>query len=322
MAPKLEVRELIDHRLLDREGSNVGKIGQVYFDDQTQTPRWVTVHTGFFGMHESFVPLEGAQAAGEDLMVPFDKDLIKDSPRFEAGRHLSRDEEAELYRHYGVRPSVPGQRADTEGGRHASGAPAGVKTADTEGMAETPGTAGIIDEERTGPAGTAGTDDMAAMPMAGAADMRDDAHMREDARMGEAARARESDYGDTFMTRSEEQAQVGVESRESGRAHVHKSVETEHFERDVPVTHEELRIEREPVTEADIAAADARIEADDQDIILHEERAVVSKKTVPVEKIRISKEQVTEEQRVQGELRKEHIEVERDDDEPGWRDGA
>ncbi len=88
--------------LYDNTGDKVGKIGQVYLDDQTQQPTWVTVSTGFFGTSETFVPIEGARFEGDDLHVGFDKDKIKDAPRVEVDQHLSETEEAELYRYYGL----------------------------------------------------------------------------------------------------------------------------------------------------------------------------------------------------------------------------
>lgn len=119
------------------------------------------------------------------------------------------------------------------------------------------------------------------------------------------------------MTRSEEQARVGVERTESGRAHVRKTVESEPFEQDVPVRKEELRIEREPVTGEERSAGTSRIGEQEEEITLHEERAVIGKEEVPVEKVRISKEEVTGTERVRGELRKERIEIDEEDEGPG-----
>ena len=98
--------------LYDGSGDKVGKVGQVYLDDQTQQPTWVTVSTGFFGTSETFVPIEGARFDGDDLHVSYDKDKIKDAPRVEADQHLSETEEAELYRYYGLEWGT-GYTADT-----------------------------------------------------------------------------------------------------------------------------------------------------------------------------------------------------------------
>ena len=68
----------------DADGSKVGKIGQVYLDNKTGDPQWVTVSTGLFGTSESFVPLTSATTSGNDIQVPFSKSIIHDAPRVDA----------------------------------------------------------------------------------------------------------------------------------------------------------------------------------------------------------------------------------------------
>jgi uncharacterized protein (TIGR02271 family) len=83
-------------------GDKIGGVGQVYLDDATGAPTWVTVRTGLFGTAESFVPLEGARLVGDDIVVAFDKETIKDSPRVEVDGTVTPAEEQELFRHYGL----------------------------------------------------------------------------------------------------------------------------------------------------------------------------------------------------------------------------
>lgn len=83
------------------DGTKIGGIGQVYLDDQRGTPEWVTVKTGLFGTSESFVPLQDANASGDDIVVGFDKDKVKGAPRVAGDGHLSPQEEDELYAYYG-----------------------------------------------------------------------------------------------------------------------------------------------------------------------------------------------------------------------------
>jgi uncharacterized protein (TIGR02271 family) len=111
--------------------------------------------------------------------------------------------------------------------------------------------------------------------------------------------------GDQAMVRSEEQLHVGTEQTESGRVRLHKYVVTEEQQVTVPVRHEEVRVEREPVT----GGEQARIGEDDQEVVLHAERPVVQTEAVPVEKVRLSTETVTEQRTVRGKVRKERIEV-------------
>ena len=112
------------------------------------------------------------------------------------------------------------------------------------------------------------------------------------------------------MIRSEEQLKVGMQDRETGRVRLRKHVVTEEQQVTVPVTHEELRVEREPIRRGDPAARGAEItDEQDQEIVLHEQRPVVDTETVAVEKVRVGKETVTEEQTVKGQVRKERIDV-------------
>jgi uncharacterized protein (TIGR02271 family) len=114
------------------------------------------------------------------------------------------------------------------------------------------------------------------------------------------------------MTRSEERLTVGTERDRIGVAHLHKYVVTEEQQLTVPVSHEEVRLVREPITQENWAAAanaTADLTESDLDIELFAERAVISKETIPVERVRMVKETVTEQQTVRGEIRKEHIEA-------------
>src|SRR5215207_9142054 len=88
--------------LVSEDGAKVGSIGQVYLDDQTSQPDWVTVKTGLFGNAESFVPLAHGRLEGTDIRVPFSKAKVKDAPQVSADGHLDQGQEAELYRYYGM----------------------------------------------------------------------------------------------------------------------------------------------------------------------------------------------------------------------------
>ncbi|MBN2624607.1 MAG: PRC and DUF2382 domain-containing protein [Acidimicrobiales bacterium] len=119
---------------------------------------------------------------------------------------------------------------------------------------------------------------------------------------------------DDAMTRSEEELRVGRESKETGRARLHKYVVTEEETRTVPVTKEKVRVEREPITDAnaDRAMAGPDISDEEHEVVLHEERPVVGKETVPKERVRLARESETEEREITEEVRKERIEEEGD----------
>jgi uncharacterized protein (TIGR02271 family) len=116
---------------------------------------------------------------------------------------------------------------------------------------------------------------------------------------------------DTAMTRSEEQLRVGTETREAGRARLRKHVVTEHQQVTVPVSHEEVTLEREPITDANRADAydGPAISDEEHEVTLHAERPVVGTEAVAVERIKLGTETVTETETVSGEVRKEQIEL-------------
>jgi uncharacterized protein (TIGR02271 family) len=228
----------------DGTGDKVGKVGQIYLDDHSGHPSWVTVSTGLFGTSETFVPVEGARFDGDDLHVAYDKNKIKDAPRMEVDQHLSETEEAELYRYYGLQWGGAGHDA-------------GTNTAD-------------VPPEHTDTSRTT---------------------------------------GDAAMTLSEERLDVGKESHEAGRARLRKYTTTETETVDVPVTKEKLTVERNPVSGERASGAPIGDSDEVEEVTLREERAVVDKETVPVEEVRIGKEQVTEQEKVTAEVRKEQVDV-------------
>ena len=123
---------------------------------------------------------------------------------------------------------------------------------------------------------------------------------------------------DDAMTRSEERLVAGTRTEEAGRARLRKYVVTEQEQVTVPVSREEVRLEREPITDANRGAAldGPAISEEEHEVTLHAERPVVDTEAVPVERVRLGKETVTEQERVSGEVRKEQIEF---DDETSGR---
>ncbi|MFL6104554.1 MAG: YsnF/AvaK domain-containing protein, partial [Actinomycetes bacterium] len=121
---------------------------------------------------------------------------------------------------------------------------------------------------------------------------------------------------DDAMTRSEEELRVGTTQRERGRARLRKYVVTETRQVTVPVQREELRVERDPITDAnrDAAVSGPEISEEEHEVTLREEEPVVEKRVVPRERVRLDTETVTDERQVAEEVRKEQIEVEGDQD--------
>jgi uncharacterized protein (TIGR02271 family) len=117
---------------------------------------------------------------------------------------------------------------------------------------------------------------------------------------------------DDAMTRSEEELRVGTARQERGRARLRKYVVTEQVQQTVPVRREEVRVEREPITDANIddALSGPEISEEEHEVVLHEEQPVVEKRTVPKERVRLEKDTVTDEASISEEVRKERIEPE------------
>jgi len=116
---------------------------------------------------------------------------------------------------------------------------------------------------------------------------------------------------DDAMTRSEERLNVGTQQQEVGRARLRKYIVTENVQTTVPVSREEVRLEREPITEAnyDKAMDGPELSEEEHEVTLHAEQPVVNKDTVPVERVRLGTETVTDEQTVSDEIRKEQIDA-------------
>jgi len=119
---------------------------------------------------------------------------------------------------------------------------------------------------------------------------------------------------DDAMTRSEERVRAGTEKVEAGRARLRKYVVTEQQQVTVPVTREEVRVEREPITEGnyDSAMSGPDLSEEEHEVVLTEERAVIQKETVPVERVRLEKETVTDQETVNVDVREERIETDVD----------
>jgi uncharacterized protein (TIGR02271 family) len=249
-----DIKQLIGCPAVDCEGSRLGKIGQVYVNDRTGQPLWVTVATGMFGTRQSFAPIRGSRYDGEQLVLAVPKDVIKDAPNIDDDQRIGADEQEALYRHYAG---------------HLSG-----ETAQDAG------------DQRTDAAGPSAQESYAQ------------------------SRGTPGSTGEDAMTRSEERLRVGTEGVETGRVRLRKYVVTEDVTTQVPVSHEEVRVEREPVTEAsrDTATAGPTLPKQNTRSLFMPSVRWWKRKTVPVERVRLGTEKVTDEHEVSETVRKEQIE--------------
>jgi uncharacterized protein (TIGR02271 family) len=243
------------------DGSSIGKIKDVYEATDGGGGTFATVTTGLFAGGASFFPLDAADLRGDEVVVPYTKEFIKDAPRVENDEELTAPEEQRLFEYY------------SRGGATTGGSFTGE--AGTQGFTESD-----RDDRRTVGHDTSGP------------------------------------TTDNAMTRSEEQLRVGTERVEAGRARLRKYIVTETETRTVPVSHEEVRVEREPITDANMpnAMAGPAISEEEHEVVLTAEKPVVAKEAVPVERVRLDTETVTDQVQVSEEIRKEQIDVDGADD--------
>ena len=259
------------------DGDKIGSVGQVYLDDVTNEPTFVTVKTGLFGARETFVPLQQAQTTADGITVPFEKSFVKDAPNVDADGSLTPEEEQRIYEYYSMEYSATDRDGD-------------VRRDDVRTDA---GAAGV--------AGTAG--------VAGVADRRDEAVVDGDRRDVADRDRREVTDADSVVVK-DEHLNVGTERRASGRVRLRKQAYTTTETVEVPVTREEVVVERESV---DPNSAEARTAGRDGDVEVttYEDTPVVNK-TVDAEKVSLGKRQVQDTETVTEEVRHEDVKVDGD----------
>jgi uncharacterized protein (TIGR02271 family) len=250
-----DVLSLRGEELHGRDGEKIGKVEEIYLDNDTGQPEWALVTTGLFGTKQSFVPISDVSRSGDGITVPFDKATVKDAPTIDPDGRLSEQEEQQLYRHYGM----------------------------SWGSGDTGSGTG------TGTTGMTGTD-------------RDDDTVGRDV---------SGPTTDDAMTRSEEELRVGKTERETGRVRLRKYVVEDEVTQTVPVRREEVRVEREPITEGNVDEAldGPAISEEEHEVVLHAEEPVTEKRAVPKERVRLDKDVEVDERAVSDTVRKERIEV-------------
>ncbi|MFE0460524.1 PRC and DUF2382 domain-containing protein [Kitasatospora sp. NPDC058965] len=316
MQTDIDPRDLIGHKAVDRNGDKIGTVDEVYLDDATGEPEWAAVRTGIFG-RDAFVPLTTSEFSGEELRVPYDKALIKESPDFGVGQHLSPAQELQLYRYYGLdapsggrtngnakTPTVTGR--DMDFGAVAPAAAAAATTTAARPTAATPAPAPT----------TVGLDKPVEppTPVPVPPPTPDPAHAAAAAPVAAAGAAQDASTmpppAPIELTLREERLEITNEWHVLGTARMRKFVVTEPVERRVQVVRERVRVERVAVTDAERAALSAQEIAEAvEEVTLREERPAVRKFVAPLERVRLVVERYTEEKVITDELRREQIEI-------------
>ncbi|HET9732031.1 MAG TPA: PRC and DUF2382 domain-containing protein [Acidimicrobiales bacterium] len=119
-----ELQARLGQEVVDRSGTKIGKLQEIYVDEQGGGPAFLAVKTGLFGSKSTFVPVEGAVTSGDALTVPFDKDFVKDAPNVDEDGRISPADEMRLFEYYASshgRPPATGGVDRTDTGSDTSG---------------------------------------------------------------------------------------------------------------------------------------------------------------------------------------------------------
>ena len=274
------IKDLFNATAYDKAGEKLGSVKEVFVDEQSGQPTFVEVNHGLFGMSSSLVPLRGHDFTGDELKLAFSKDRIENAPDFDSDKPLTPEAQADIFKHYDLENVQDVTTYRDERDERAGAAGAGVAGAGVAG------------------AGAHAKDEAAATDRV------------------EADRAATTGNGvsnnEGEIIRSEERLDVNKERVATGEARLRKYVVTDTETVEVPVEREEVRVERTPISEADAANYTGTIGdngAEEAPVTLHEERVNVEKKTVPVEKVNLSKETIKDTETHTEDLRKEQIDT-------------
>jgi hypothetical protein len=273
--PSIETaRGWLGRVMVDRDSNRIGEVVDIYLDNETGRPEWAVVRTGLFGMRSTFVPLADAREVGDELQVPHRRLQVKEAPNIEPDGQLSEAEEAELYRHYGLdydtvtldSGSPAGQthkpERNDQAGATATRVPKSANTA-TGGLADT----GIDAEPGTRASGSADpgldrerdTSFIESEP--GRGDARDELAATASTEPVEPAGRDRLPVGEgmsrpfVYETPGRPEGGAGTRQRQPGQVRLRRYLVTEVVtETDAGQRHE-VRVQSEPVSDAEVDAA-------------------------------------------------------------------
>jgi PRC-barrel domain/Domain of unknown function (DUF2382) len=273
--------------MVDRDSNKIGEVVDIYLDNETGRPEWAVVRTGLFGLRSSFVPLAEAREAGDELQVPHQRLQVKQAPNIEPDGQLSEVEEAELYRHYGLdydtvtldSGASAGQALaepadqthkpdrDEQAGATASGVPEPASTA-TGGLADTgvdaePGASapgrGSLGLQREPP----DTSMLESEPgRRGAGDEPVEPAGQDRLAVGEGV-----SRPFVYETPGRPAGGAGTRRRQPGQVRLRRYLVTEVVTETEAGQRHEVRVQREPVSEAEVDAALAAPDRQDEAIV-------------------------------------------------------
>jgi hypothetical protein len=279
--------------MVDRDRNKIGEVVDIYLDNETDRPEWAVVRTGLFGLRSTFVPLAEAREVGDELQVPHQRLQVKEAPNIEPDGQLSAVEEAELYRHYGLDYDTapldsgapagqtlaePADQTDEpertdQAGATATGAPEPASTA-TGGLADT----GLDGEPGTSASGSGSlglgrepdTSLLESGPDRGGAD--DELSTTGGGEPVEPARHDRLPVGEgvsrpfVYETPGRPQGGAGTRRRQPGQVRLRRYLVTEVVTETEAGQRHEVRVQSEPVSDAEVDAVPAAPDRQDEPI--------------------------------------------------------
>jgi uncharacterized protein (TIGR02271 family) len=271
------------YTVVDESGSKIGKVDDLFLDENDQ-PEYFGVKMGFLGTSSTLIPADIATTKDEQgfIEVSQPKSAVQDGPAFDDDREITADYENEVRSYYGLGP------------------------------VESSGSYEETYEETNGHSGAGTTDSTTAGTVGSGMSMGDteSGEFREHDRNQEGLSQPGSDLEDEDelrVQRSEEELVAGTREREAGAMKVRKRVRTDRERIEVPTKHEEVSVERVPVSGE---ATEAQIGEDEVSVPVTEEEVVVDKRAVAKEEIRVRKDVVEDTEVVEEDVRREEIDVE------------
>jgi uncharacterized protein (TIGR02271 family) len=265
------------YEVYDQSGSKIGKVDDLFVDESDQ-PEYVGVKTGFLGTSSTLIPWEAVSSTddeGRAITVATDKETAKNGPAFDDDREITPEFESEVYSHYGLSRSS---------GSESSGSYGSYYSDDTD-------------------AGTVGP----GMSMGDTESGEFREHALTDEGINQSRGDDLEDEDELRVQRTEEELRAGTREREAGSVSVRKRVRTDRERLEVPTRHEEVSVERVPVSEG--TASEAQIGEDEVRVPVTEEEVVVEKRPVAKEEVRIRKDVVEDTEVIEEDVRREEIDI-------------
>jgi uncharacterized protein (TIGR02271 family) len=266
------------YEVYDRSGSKIGKVDDLFVDEGDQ-PEYVGVKMGFLGTSSTLVPWEAVSSTddgGRTITVATDKETAKNGPAFDDDREITPEFEQRVYSYYGLSRSSGSEGSGSYGSYYSDGG--------TEAGTVGPGMS--MGDTETG-------------------EFRE--HAVADEGVNQSQGDDLADEDELRVQRTEEELAAGTREREAGSVSVRKRVRTDRESVEVPTRREEVHVDRVPINSetsgAEIGEGEVRVP-------VTEEEVVVEKHPVAKEEIRIRKDVVEDTQVVEEDVRREEVDVE------------